>query len=506
MSTRDDSADQSVGLGTKSARGLVYFFAGSTVVKLVSFVGQVVLGYLLSQSDFGNYALAFTITAFIQVIEQAGVGDILVQRRNFRRWSIPGFWLALTLGTASCALVVLAGQIAARVSGDSQLFWLMAVLAPSSITNALSVVPRASLARQLNFRALALVNIGNLTLRPLLTVALATLFVATGQQQLGPFAFVVPVPITSALVAVLLWRWVRPPWKPTPHLRQWKYLIGDSARILTAELQRVFIDYSDYLLMWLFRRPVALIGIYSYGYSFSIQALQLFAFNLMNVLFPALAKLNDQPQVQYQGFLKAQRILAMLGVSSCLLQAAIAEPVTHLLLDPKWAPSVIVMQILCLGMATRMVAGSSYALLKSQGRFRAILWNRWVFVALQVVGLIAVLSQGGGIAAVAIVVALAASLIGPVTFYIAILPYGGGWTKVAEVLLPPVLSSGTAVGVAWLVSQWMARNGFGYLSQLAEIVAVAVLLGAIFARTFMRPVWDDLWARAWKLLPARLTA
>ena len=42
------------------------------------------------------------------------------------------------------------------------------------------------------------------------------------------------------------------------------------------------------------------------------------------------------------------------------------------------------MQILCIGMALRMVSGSSYALLKSQGRFRAILWNRWMFVVLQV--------------------------------------------------------------------------------------------------------------------------
>jgi hypothetical protein len=37
-----------------------------------------------------------------------------------------------------------------------------------------------------------------------------------------------------------------------------------------------------------------------------------------------------------------------------------------------------------------------------------------------------------------------------------------------------------------------------------EIVIVALLLGTLFARVFLRPVWDDLWARAGQLLSARL--
>jgi PST family polysaccharide transporter len=506
MNHRDDSPTQAVGLGTHSARGLVYFFAGSTTAKLVSFAGQIALGYFLSEGDFGSYAQAFTITAFIQVIEQAGVGDILVQRRNFRRWAIPGFWLALSLGLASCSLIVLAAPIAARFSNDAQLFWLLVILATSSIPNSLTVVPRAQLSRQLRFRALAGVNIANLTLRVVLTVALAGLINLSGERHLGPFAFVIPVPITSAATAACLWWWVRPPWAFELQFRRWRYLIGDSTRILTAELQRVFIDYSGTVAMWCFRRSADLIGLYWFAFGFSIQMLQLFAFNLMNVLFPALTKLNDQPQAQFRGFIKAQRILAMLGVSSCFLQAATAEPLTYLLLDPKWVPSIIVMQILTLGMATRMVAGSSYALLKSQARFRAILWNRWGFVALQVVGLVFVLSLGGGIASVALVVAIVAALIGPITFHTAIRPYGAGWGQVASVLVPPVLSSGAAVGSAWLVAQGMGRLGWGYLPQLVETVLVAPLLGALFARTFMRPVWDDLWARAWRLLPARSAA
>ena len=261
-----------------------------------------------------------------------------------------------------------------------------------------------------------------------------------------------------------------------------------------------------------FFRNVVTVGLYKFGFDFSIQLLQLLVFNLMNVLFPALTKLNDQPRKQYEGFIKAQRILAMVGISSCLLQAAMAGPLTYLLLDPKWIPSIGVMQILCVGMALRMVAGSSYALLKSQGRFRAILWNRWGFVVLQVVGLFLVLWLGRDMSAVAAinsvaaVVAFVSTLVGPITFYTAVLPYKAGWREVGEVLFRPVVSGVISVGTAWLVAIWMGQHGFWELWQLIETVVVATALNLLMAWLWMRPVWDDMWVRVWRLLPRRAVA
>jgi teichuronic acid exporter len=482
-----------VGLGTHSARGLVYLFASSSVAKVVSVGAYVVLGYLLSEDDFGVFALAGTITVFIQVIEQGGVGDVLVQRKNFRPWAIPAFWLAACLGVLSSLLIVAAAPIASTLYENRQLYWLLLILAPASIPNALSVVPRAQLARQLKFRALAAVNLASLVVRLTMTVVLASI-------GFGSYSFVIPIPISSGLIAAFLWWWTSPPWSLYPQLKKWRYLIGDSTRILTAELQRAFIDQSDYILLGIFRSARD-VGIYLFGFSFSIQILQLIAFNLMNVLFPAFTKLNDRPRTQYQGFLKAQRILAMVGVSACLLQAATAAPLTYLLLDPKWIPSIGVMQILSIGMALRMVAGSSYALLKSQGRFRAILWNRWAFVALQVIGLTVVLWLGGGITAVATVVGVVSTLIGPITFFIAIRPYYGGWREVGEVLYRPVTCSVVSVGTAWLIALWMEGQGLGPLPQLIETVAVASGLNVLFAWFWMRPVWDDLSLRIRRLLP-----
>jgi O-antigen/teichoic acid export membrane protein len=279
-------------------------------------------------------------------------------------------------------------------------------------------------------------------------------------------------------------------------------MLGDSTRLLATEFGRVVLDQSDYVLIGLFRTAAA-VGVYWNGFLFSIQTIQLLMVNLTNTLFPAFTKLNDDPQRQYQGFMKAQRIFAMLGVSGCLLQAAAAEPFARLVFPPKWEPSIIVMQILSLGMVTRMVSGASYALLKSQGRFTTGAVNRWVFVAVQVVVLTTVLTMGGGVAEVAVAVSVIASFVGPVAFYCAVRPYGAGWSEVIGTLARPVVCGVVSVGTAWLIACWMKSAGYGDLAQLVETVIVAVILNMALARLWMRSVWDDLWLRVWRLMPRR---
>ena len=500
MGSDDMQTARRLSLGTRSARGLMYLFASSTAAKLIGFVAQIILLYLLGRQDFGIVSLAYAITMFIQVIEQAGIGDVLVRRRRFRFWAIPGFWFALALGVVSCALILESAPIAAAIFGKSpavrsELFWVLVVLAPSSLANAVSVVPRAKLSRELRFRALAAVNLVNFILQKTLTVVLAAL-------GFGPFSFVAPIPIAGVVIAAFLWWWVRPPWSLQLQMRRWRYLVSDSTRLLAADFGRVLLDQSDYLLLGLFR-TVAEVGVYWVGFLFSIQMVQILMVNLQNILFPAFTKLNDDPQRQFRGFMNSQRILAMLGVSGCLLQAAAADPFARLMFPGEWESSILVMQILSLGMATRMIAGASFALLKSQGRFTTIVVNRWSFVSIQAAALTTILALGGSVTDVALAVSLIASLIGPVTFYSAVRPYGAGWAAVIETLARPVVCGVLSVGAAWLAAQGMDRAGYGYFAQLVETVVVAVALNIVLARLWMRPVWDDLWLRVGRLLPQR---
>ena len=279
--------------------------------------------------------------------------------------------------------------------------------------------------------------------------------------------------------------------------------------IVRAQFGRLTVEQSDYATLGLFH-DADVVGIYRVGFNFSIQAMQMLMTNMSSILFPTFMKLADRPQQQYQAFFKVQRILAMVGISCCFLQAATADSFVHVILPAKklaiWEPSIIVMQILSLGMATRMLGGASSALLKSQGRFRTVWIYYWTYAISQIVTLLVLLSFGGGIVAVSLGVGVLATVAGPIVFYAAIRPYNAGWAEVIEVLARPLLCGTLAVGAAWLISLWMASQGYSNLWQLIEMCIVAVALNALLAWLWMRPVWDDFWLRVRRVLPSRAGA
>jgi PST family polysaccharide transporter len=497
----------SVSLGTHSARGLVYLFCGQMATKVVGFITQILLLYLLDKSDFGLVTLAGTITTFILLIGQSGVVDVLVHRRAFHRWAVPGFWLALALGLLSALLIGISAPIFTSFYGGDQsvrdqLFWLLIASMPMPLPYALSVVPKAQLSRQLRFRALSVVNSAEVFLQSFFTLIFAWF-------GFGPYSLVVANWVGGFVLAAALWWWVRPSVEMRLRLRRWRYLIGDSAQLLASDFGWVLVHQSDYIMLGLFRTDVTLVGVYTVGFRMSLQTVRLLAVNLMTILFPAFTRLNDQPQRQYEAFFKAQRILAMVGVSGCLLQAATADPFARLFFPTEWYPSIIVMQVLSLGMATRMIGGGSYSLLKSHGRFAVVRNCFWGFALTQVMALALVLWAGGGIVGVSIVVSICAAFAGPIMFYVAIRPFGGGWAEVGSVLARPLVCGVLSVGSAWLIARSMESSFHGrwlYLLQLAEICVVSVILNGVLARLWMRPVWDDLWLRLRRMLPRRAAA
>jgi O-antigen/teichoic acid export membrane protein len=350
----------------------------------------------------------------------------------------------------------------------------------------------------LRFQTLATINLIFFTLQNLLTVIFAAL-------KFGPYSFVWPMTISVTITMLIYWWWVRPPFAWRPQVRRWKYMLSDSTSLLIGEYGRLVVDQSDYVLLGLFT-SVPLVGIYTVGYRISIQALQLIMTNMASILFPTFMRLADQPEQQYSAFLKVQRILTTVGISSCLLQAAASESFAKLAFPERWNPSIIVMQILSIGMATRMVGGSAAALMKSQGRFRVIRLFYWLHALTQVALLFSVLVWGGEVLAVSVVVGGLAAVAGPMCFYLALRHTGRGLTTVVDVMAMPTICGVISVGAAWLLGQLMARADYSYLAQFIVITTTAVALNSLLAWAWMRPVWDDFWQRVWRLLPGRAVA
>jgi O-antigen/teichoic acid export membrane protein len=460
--------------------------------KLVGIFGQIALAWYLRPEDFGAVGLAYTVAAFAGLIQQSGLKEILIQRqRHFRRWANAAFWLSITLGLLAASIMVLAAPVAARLYKSPQLPGLVTVLALAVPLDALCVVPFALLHIHLRFRALAVLSfLGAAT-----TTGLTVFFAYHG---FGPYSFVLPRPLVALLQVAVLWWLTKPRIRSSLQIRRWSLIIGDMGLITAAWVCYTVIAQGDYVILGM-RHPAYIVGIYYFAFNLSRQTFAVLNTNLWGVLMPALTRLQDQPQRQLQAFLSASRTLAVVGVPLSLLQAALADPIVHLIFGQQWLPSIHVLEVLTLGATLMLVGSPGVSLLQARGRFRLMLKVAMAFAPVFVI-LVAVAAYAGAALSVAIAVAIFYGFYGVAHLYAAIRPIGGTWSQVWEVyaagLGPAVLSNGTA----YLLGHLLAGAPDHWL-RLAIILSCSVMLYPPLLRWLAPRAWQELLHRLRGLIP-----
>ena len=76
--------------------------------KAVNFVGTIVLAWWLSKSDFALAAKAPALVVFANLIQEAGLQQVLIHRQaEFARWANGAFWMSLATGLLGMTVMLL---------------------------------------------------------------------------------------------------------------------------------------------------------------------------------------------------------------------------------------------------------------------------------------------------------------------------------------------------------------------------------------------------------------
>jgi O-antigen/teichoic acid export membrane protein len=473
-------------LGRHTARGFGWMMLQTILSKAAGILGQVAMAWFLSPHDFKLVGLTYAISSFPNLLRDAGLQAILVQRqRHLRRWVGPVFWLSVVLGLGAAALMVAAAPFAARIYEQPALAGLLGVVAVGAFLGSLGTVPNAIVQIKLRFRFQATLELSV----ALLTVGLNVLLAWRGW---GPYSFIVPLSIGNGVRSASLW--IASPARVPGKLRlkRWRFVMNDGGVLLVAGLLGMAVSQGDYLTLGLFHRADDTVGIFYFAFNLSLQMVSLITINLGAVLFPALAKLNSDPLRQSQAYLRSARILALIGVPLCFLQAALARPGFHILFKTKWYPAIPVMQVLCLAMAIRTVGITWLSLTAAQGKFRVQLALSAVFC----VAFLSSVAMGawlGGALTVAATEAVFFTLADPLGMYIAMRLSGlRAAGELARVFAVPILAGGGAVGLAWTAGQMLGSFRGADLVRLAVVGGVAVALYVPAVRKLAPAEWKEI--------------
>jgi O-antigen/teichoic acid export membrane protein len=221
--------------------------------------------------------------------------------------------------------------------------------------------------------------------------------------------------------------------------------------------------------------------------------------NLATVLFPALSHLQDNPAHQVGTFLRATRIIALLSMPICLLQAVLADPLVRFLFPEKWYAAIVLLEILSVAMVFRSLSFIAGSLLQARGRFAArcaaAVGGAVVFTA--IVYFMAVRLGALGVSIGVLVFHAAFALI---MISMAIMPVSNLLGKLWQTVLSPFLLSlasvGTARGLVWLLPATLQSP----LPVILLTTLLAVAIHVLLIWWLMPQTWSEMAARIVQLL------
>jgi O-antigen/teichoic acid export membrane protein len=350
----------------------------------LNLVSTAILARLLMPRDFGLVAMVTAVTGFVAMFRHAGLSTPTVQREQITHAQVSNlFWINLGV-SALCALVVAAlSPIMARFYHDSRITYITLALSTTFLIGGFRVQHLALLKRQMRFKAIALIEVGSMTIGVFIGVVMA-LFHYRYWSLVG---LTLATEIASFLLTGLISRWR--PQLPTRGTGI-RPLVAFGAHQTAGNFLFSLARACDNLLIGRFYGPAA-VGLYSRGAALVTRPLEQFLLPIDAVFLPTLSRLQSQPERYRPTFLRLYEAIAMTVFFASSLLLALAVPVTLVLLGRKWGQVSTIFAGFTFTAIQLPLSTAANWLLTSQGRgkdiFHVTSINAFLTLASFIVGL-----------------------------------------------------------------------------------------------------------------------
>lgn len=375
----EQHSDLTHNIGSKVSHSLAWMLASSIIVKGLSFVAQVIMGWFLSDGDFGVFAIAFAIIGLATFVREGGSRDYLIQQgpRKYDELVGPLFWMAMTITIIIAGLLVaLAGLLYTSPSffpeayRDTRLPWLLLIGTVTMILATPSAFTSAKLQLELRFDILGKVQIASGLIRYAVMIALA---LVGG----GPFAFLLAFLAVQIFELIIFTRIVPVGlFKQPAHKHLWKGYLTLTIWLAIGFFGNFLVEWGNAAGVGLFASK-ADVGIYYFAFNLVVQLVILLSVNAQYVLMPALSRLNEQSDRQSIAILRVTRALMLLAAALCLGFGSVAESAMNIVWHGRWDSAVLAVQIFSIFFPLRMTYGLTLAVMQAKGEFK-----RWAITSI----------------------------------------------------------------------------------------------------------------------------
>jgi PST family polysaccharide transporter len=305
----------------------------------LSLVSVAFVARILPPRAYGLVGMAQLVVGFMTVFQDLGTNAAVIQRRELEpRFLSTVWWLNLAVSCSLAAVCWIFSPLVAVFYREPAITHVLRVLSLNFIVVGASGTHSALLCRRLDFRSIAFIEITSGC------IGLATA-VSLAYSGAGVWALVGASLTTTASNSALLMaraRWM-------PYLSFSWFDVRSTSRFglnLSAfNLVNYFARNADNALIGRYLGATPL-GYYQLAYNLMLYPVQSIAQTFGRVLFPALAKMQDDYPRFRVAYLRACAAIAFLTFPMMTGALILADEIVRVVLGPKWLPVVPVFRLL----------------------------------------------------------------------------------------------------------------------------------------------------------------
>jgi PST family polysaccharide transporter len=298
----------------------------------MTMTGTLVLGRLLSPTDFGLAAMIAPVVALAMLLQDLGLSQAAIQRSKISTGHLSAlFYVSLGVSAMLTLLMMAASPLVAAFYKRPELTAFVAAFSALIFLTGASSQPTAILQRHLSFTALAWADA--LGASAGLATGIATAYAWRSYWAL--FAG----PLANAFVQLAI-VWISAGWRPTrpDFAGGFGQLVGFGGKVTTSNALNFLSRNADNVLIGRYAGSAAL-GYYDRAYKLLLVPLVQINAPLFRVMFPTLSILKDDA-IRYRAlYLSCVGVILTLAHPGTLFLVMHAHSVVPMLLGRQWEPA-----------------------------------------------------------------------------------------------------------------------------------------------------------------------
>jgi lipopolysaccharide exporter len=452
----------------------VKWSAASTVARFaLQLMAQVVLARTLGPDIFGVFAIGMVVLTFATFVSGFGFSWSLLQRQTLHDEDVRFAWTwQLIVGLATMAAVYLLAPLLAAYFREPRAQAVIEWLSLACLLTAAAAPATYLLQRDLNFRAVGLVQVGSYA-AGYLAVGLPMALMGQGEASL-----VAAWLVQAAALLVASYALKPHAVRPLLWYADARSAVGTGRTVFFTNIVNWLLNNLDRVLIGRLLNAQAL-GLYNVAYNLATMPNTLLLGALQPAFLAAGARLQDDLPRLGRAYLQMLATVVVLGMPAFVTLAFLSRDIVRVLYGPAWSDAAWVLGTLFLCMPAYVVWGLSTPVLWNTGRKHYEFLLQLPLVAAGALGFYLLAGQGIHVAAAVAggLLVLRAAVTGAAAFHALKL----GWTALLPDLLRGLLLCTACISGVMAGQYAVARFDVPLLSLAAGSLSAAVLPALLLA-------------------------